>query len=156
MCLPHPSVPSLLRLLSSPAVWAGTGNRCWRLPGTAQTSWRAGRWRCCTWMSWCSYSGWGGGKKKKKHMKTFTIFPLVGLKIEHPLTFNDSECDFGTGREGNCLTAYWNFSLYSLSLALTLLSSSADTKWVINGWYHNKDKQKALQHLHLCSSKSDF
>lgn len=27
------------------------------LPGTAQTGWQAERWWCCTWRSWCSYSG---------------------------------------------------------------------------------------------------
>lgn len=52
------------------------------------------------------------------------------------------------GNEKFTLTAYWNFSLYSLSLALTRRSSSAQTqwgKWVITGWYHNKDVQKALK-----------
>lgn len=42
---------------SSPAGWAGTGSMCWLLPGIAQTSWQVERWWCCTWRSWCSYSG---------------------------------------------------------------------------------------------------
>lgn len=51
------------------------------------------------------------------------------------------------------LTAYWNFSLYSLSLALTRLSSSAetqDTKWVIRRWNQNKEQNK--KHSNCCIS----
>lgn len=45
--------------------------------------------------------------------------------------------------EKSTLTAYWNFSLYSLSLARNLLSSSvqrhSEGPWVTMGWHHNRD-----------------
>lgn len=87
---------------SSPGGWAGTGSMCWLLPGIAQTSWQVERWWCCTWRSWCSYSG------ERKQVEGFGFWDRWVRQCER-----------------STLTAYWNFSLYSLSLARTLLSSSA-------------------------------
>lgn len=93
-CTHKSQAVSLFHILSSPAVWAGKGSRCWLLPETAQTSWRAGTWWCCTWMSWCSYSGWGE-RKKRKIRGTLNI--SVGLFWEktllpHTETFRCTLC----------------------------------------------------------------
>lgn len=47
------------------------------------------------------------------------------------------------GQDDGRLTAYWNFSLYSRLLALTLLSSSAQR--VRMEWHHNRDVTECTQ-----------
>lgn len=64
-------------------------------------------------------------------------------RLKHSLIFNES-----WRMRHLSLTAYWNFSLYSLSLALTLLSSSARNKRhkARKFKYHRKYRN----HLHCC------
>lgn len=50
-------------------------------------------------------------------------FPPLAPTSRGPLPFGTQE--EGAGRPAKSLTAYWNFSLYSRSLARALLSSSA-------------------------------